>query len=142
MALQSTTALATVTLQAARSATQNDTFRQYRLQLNGDTSASYFDVRMSGNGSSTGSDSSSNAVELLVFSTGTGTNFATITTQIMDYSATNKHKPLLHRASAHDSVAAVASRWANLSAITSIRVFTPVGEFQAGSTFSLYGRIA
>ena len=60
--------------------------------------------------------------------------------QIMDYSATDKHKTVLARfnytKSASLVVEAAAGRWANTSAVTSATIF---GSFAAGSVFSIYG---
>jgi hypothetical protein len=66
---------------------------------------------------------------------------------IMDYSATDKHKTCLIRdastnaSSELDSVAS-AQRWSNTSAITSMLVFMRAGNFSAGSNFSLYGIVS
>jgi hypothetical protein len=62
--------------------------------------------------------------------------------QIMDYSATDKHKTTLSRSNgpiATSVVAAYASRYASTSAITSVG-FTINGghNFQTGSTLALY----
>jgi hypothetical protein len=66
--------------------------------------------------------------------------------QIMDYSATDKHKTgLIRDDSQYDSTLAVrayASRWASTSAITSIQYLTTAGNLNAGFTLSLYGVIA
>jgi hypothetical protein len=64
--------------------------------------------------------------------------------QIMDYSATNKHKTVLQRQGliATDStffVSASASRWANTAAITTVSLTTASGTFNAGFTFNLFG---
>jgi hypothetical protein len=65
-------------------------------------------------------------------------------TQIMDYSATDKHKTLLSRKNTSSVVVnAQAGRWANTAAITSIVCTVDSGAtFSSGSTFSLYGVIA
>lgn len=64
-----------------------------------------------------------------------------IVTQIFDYSATDKHKTYLSRSShASNGTSAVASRWANTNAITSIQLSQDGAvSFASGSTFSLYG---
>jgi hypothetical protein len=79
----------------------------------------------------------------------TNTNFISSsqgvnTVQVMDYSATDKHKTLLARASyAGNQAQAAAARWASTSAITSITLFMDAGRsFATGTTFSLYGVIA
>lgn len=61
--------------------------------------------------------------------------------QIMDYSATDKHKTILARANRFgETIDALAGRWANTAAITSVQVVSFSGEsYIAGSTFTLYG---
>ena len=66
-----------------------------------------------------------------------------IIAQVMDYSATDKHKTFLTRESRTGAaVAAIASRWASTSAVTSLAVIGDGGNFASGCTFSLYGVIA
>jgi hypothetical protein len=70
---------------------------------------------------------------------GTG-NKTVATFNIMDYSATDKHKTSLIRVSAASrTVAAGMQRWATTDAITSVTLAFLVGNYVAGSTFSLYG---
>jgi hypothetical protein len=64
--------------------------------------------------------------------------FRASVTQIMDYSATDKHKIILNRA-ATSVVVMQAVRWANTAAITTMLCSAGAGTFSAGSTFSLYG---
>lgn len=61
--------------------------------------------------------------------------------QLMDYSATDKHKTILNRDNINtDGVVAQATRWANTAAITTIAITSFTGSsFVAGSTFALYG---
>jgi hypothetical protein len=61
--------------------------------------------------------------------------------QIMDYSATNKHKTILTRANrAGDTIDTLSGRWGNTSAITSVVVYSISGfNFSANSRFDLYG---
>lgn len=62
---------------------------------------------------------------------------------IMDYSATDKHKTVLYRGnSAGAGVWAGASRWANTNVITTIKVFSESGNFNAGSQLALYGIVS
>jgi hypothetical protein len=61
--------------------------------------------------------------------------------EIMDYSATDKHKSALVRSNlTTKQVAATALRWANTNAVNSIQVTHGTGSsnYTAGSTFSLY----
>jgi hypothetical protein len=65
--------------------------------------------------------------------------------QIMDYSATDKHKTLLVRwdtARTGGFALAQATRWANTAAITSIQVLQDSGTISAASRIDLYGVIA
>ena len=109
------------------------------LTFNGDTTAAnYSYVTMRGDGSAATSASGTGA---LVNTYTTGRFIAII--QIMDYSATDKHKTRLSRddiASFHSR--AWASRWANTAAVTSMVYSAIGGTFSSGSTFSLYGIIS
>jgi len=71
--------------------------------------------------------------------------------QVFDYSATDKHKTVLLRqdlvgatSSSYTYLEASAGRWANTSAINSIRIIEAGGEssIASGSTFSIYGIVA
>jgi len=111
--------------------------------FNSDSSASYYMVNMRGDGSSTAS--SANTASTL-FSLGlrnviiSSSDEIVSVIQIMDYSATDKHKTALKRVnSASKQTYAEAVRWANTSAITSIRFQVSGGTFSIGSTFALYG---
>jgi hypothetical protein len=159
------TALATVTLASAASsvvfsnipATYRDLILVYNgtvaagattgIRFNGDTGSNYNQVQMYGVGSGSGtSTSGSNETALNVGYP--GTSRTQIIVQIMDYSATDKHKTTLSRSDNSAVVlAALAGRWASTSAITSITFRNNDGEsglynYLAGSTFSLYGIVA
>ena len=73
-----------------------------------------------------------------------GTGLSTHILQIMDYSATDKHKTTLSRTSrAGDILAAYASRYASTSAINTVAFSINGGHsFATGSTFSIYGVIS
>lgn len=62
--------------------------------------------------------------------------------QIIDYSTTDKHKPVLSRAGYSAQVIMYAGRWANTSAITSIELYPSANQFASGSTFYLYGIVS
>jgi hypothetical protein len=58
----------------------------------------------------------------------------------MDYSATDKHKTILIRENIGGSDTAMDTiRWASTSAITTIQIGTPSGDFASTSTLALYG---
>jgi len=105
------------------------------MTFNSDTGSNYHRVIMRGTGSS--AQSSSETRNNIVVNS---SDFSVSIFQIMDYSATDKHKAVLSRDNrADDQVVATASRWANTSGITSISIPASSGNFVAGSTFNLYG---
>jgi hypothetical protein len=69
------------------------------------------------------------------------TAFMTSVTNILDFTASDKHKPLLMRTNtiSDSGVEMQAIRWANTSAITSLAISSSSGNIDAGSTFALYG---
>ena len=161
MALQSTTALATVTLQAATPTVAfsgiPDTYRdlvivsnidasafsEFRMRVNGNTGSNYPSVRMQANSGGARASATFNFTFFRLSGSSDmddDFSFASVI-QIMDYSATDKHKTLLVRAKSSYGVEAHAGRWASLTAVTSLEIFPSTGTFQIGSTFSLYGRI-
>ena len=109
-------------------------------RVNGDSGNNYSLVRMIGNSAGAISSAATVSYFPMLYSGDPQTAFSVL--QIMDYSATDKHKSALTR-TAHTSqsvVEALASRWANTAAITSIAISG--GTFSVGSTFSLYGVIS
>lgn len=155
MALQSTVALSTITLQGtATDVTFSSIPNVYRdlivvfngsistsnnspFYVNGDlTAGNYARVSAWGTGSTTGSGAFFGAIW-------SGTpNIITYT--FVDANQTNKHKTALVRCNnAGNEVSMQAIRWANNNAISSL-TFAAGSTFNytAGSTFSLYGRIA
>jgi hypothetical protein len=110
------------------------------IRYNGDSGSNYGRVLMLGNGSTTlaaADTQTSNRVGAF------RTDRSNFIHQIMDYSATDKHKTSLTRQSAASfEVAAFAGRWANTAAVTSIVAAFDSNQFAAGCTFSLYGVIA
>jgi hypothetical protein len=104
-------------------------------ELNGD--AGTVSVYMAGFGSSTGSGTASG---ILTYVSNTPM-FNTV--DILDYSATDKHKPGITRyGGAGIFTASQAFRWPSLAAVTSVRFYLGSGSFDAGSTFALYGVVA
>jgi hypothetical protein len=114
----------------------------YELRFNADSGSNYSYVRALGNGS-TASSSSTTTTAMLV-----GVHDASVIgqsqTQIMDYSATDKHKTVVARfdlSNSHSNM--LAGRWANTAAITSVQVLSTSGlSFTSGSRLDLYGIIA
>jgi hypothetical protein len=161
MALQSTTALATVTLQEASSTVTfsgiPDTYRdlvlvskaggsgQWVLNLNGDSSTSnYLYVAMRGRSAGAGGYSFTTDGAFYDGMTLQSTLDYINICEIIDYSQTNKHKTLLFRGNSASAsvVTATAARYASNNAITSLTVSAVGGSFLANSTFALFGRVA
>lgn len=162
MALQSTTAIATVTLQESSSTVTFSgiptTYRDLilvanmkllssaepRLRFNSDSTTSYSMVQLAANGSGTLSNTGTQSFGWITPNSGTSTtNFDLYTAQLLDYSATNKHKTWLSRYNPDAGyVNALSNRWAKTEAINTVQFFTSSSSFAAGSTFSIYGRIA
>jgi hypothetical protein len=117
----------------------------YGMRFNGDGGANYSFVYMGGNGSTTATGSNSANQIVLDAYFWRSSERSTLIAQIMDYSATDKHKNVLSRNNvAGGGVDAFASRWANTNAINAVEVFTATGgqSFATGTTLSLYGVIA
>ncbi len=103
------------------------------------TSANYPRVGMAGYGSTAASFSGTEPGIQAAFLTTANTWIL----NVMDYSASDKHKTVLSRLNQDTSeVNAIATRWANTAAITSVQFITASSTFAAGTTFSLYGVIA
>lgn len=120
--------------------TATSTGEQYfYLYFNNDTGANYSRVEMGGNGSSAASFSASNLIPITLRQ-GIGNHIC----QVMDYSATDKHKTVLYRNNQSDSlVIAGAGRWASTSVITSLKIQTYSSyNLASGTTFALYGIVS
>jgi hypothetical protein len=116
-------------------------------RANGDSGSNYPYVTLRNNGSTPSSGSGTFTQFVAQDASATsGTRIMSVF-QIMDYSATDKHKTGLARASYNqnsngaDVTEANAVRWANTAAINSLQVLSS-NPFVAGSTFNLYGVIA
>jgi hypothetical protein len=107
-----------------------------KLQVNADTGANYSTVYAN---STPESQASSGDTD---WTTGRWDNTSgMLIANIMDYSATDKHKTCLSRrdSASFSSTQMNAHRWANTAAITSVKIFSTTGSFATGTTFSLYG---
>ena len=112
------------------------------VRLNGDSASNYSWVYMEGNGSTTVSVSGTGSwMPETNSATGTTTDRFTAVLNLMDYSATDKHKTLLQRFDAAGSgTNAAVGRWANTAAVTSMQVLTTgASTFAVGTSFALYG---
>lgn len=122
-------------------ATASDGNRIVLMGMNDDNSSAVLWTAMTGNGSSM---LSQNADWVQLYTTYGYENLTTtpsvITINVMDYSATDKHKTFLVRSSnSSNSVSALAGRQASNNAITKFRIYPNGSTFAAGSSFAIYG---
>jgi hypothetical protein len=156
MALQSVTALASITLQSASASVSFSGIPQnyrdlilvfrgtptsgnfIRTIFNNDiTAGNYFEIGMSSYNNGYSAATNTNR---FAYAWGGNDSF---NMQIMDYSSTDKHKTVLVRnGNAANDVIARAGRWANTNSINSLAIEIETTTFATGSTFNLYGRIA
>jgi hypothetical protein len=121
------------------------TASNFLVQVNSDTTnANYSIVNMRGNGFGASSGTTSGYPGWNVaFSSSVLTTASHMTRlNIMDYSATDKHKSVLIRTDntpLGEATEAEAGRWANTAAVTTLTCITQGSTFVAGSTFALYG---
>lgn len=106
--------------------------------INGDTGSNYSEVFMQG--SSGGAISSTYATPYFFAGAPAGYTSTICILNFMDYSATDKHKIILTRGNQDgNSTLAFASRWANTTAINSIRLYAASDAWAIGTIVSLYG---
>jgi len=110
------------------------------LRFNGDSGSNYNYAFMYGDSASAVSSTFSSQTTGFIGNIDTGLRNNVIA-QIMDYSATDRHKTTLARSDA-GLVIATSGRWANTSAVTSMSVNVNTGSFSAGFTFALYGIVS
>lgn len=123
------------------SATGND---YLSCRFNSDTGSNYNYVTGSGDGAgSTAATVLNNGTQMTLaqYSLAGTSWYPNSIIQVMDYSATDKHKTVLAQlGNSATGVDITAGRWANTSAITTMQMRLQSGNsFQAGSTFALYG---
>lgn len=113
-------------------------------RINGDTGSNYSFVIAEGDGSSTSSGSGTGSLNYFnsafsLWSYG-GNPMAQVYLDIMDYSATDKHKTTLQRVGNSGTQTNMAARrWASTSAVTSLTFSVSGDTWTAGTTFALYG---
>lgn len=116
---------------------------EYDLQavFNDTTTGNYCYVHMTGNGTENYSSSTTTYTSASLSAYGfTSTTPFLVTAHLMDYTATDKHKSYVSRASqAGRYVTAVVGRWPSTSAITKITLKVGADKFKAGTTIALYG---
>lgn len=116
--------------------------RNLLVRINGDSGSNYPRVIMSGDGGTARSTSDTQTWLALDWYGHTNLTFHIHQLQFFDYSQTDKHKTILNRVTSTNASEAIAHRWANTSAVTSLSIFYDANTLATGSTFSLYGVVA
>lgn len=114
------------------------------MRINGDSGSSYTAVMAASDGSNTYSASISGTYIDPIPGYSITDRFSQIW-HILDASATNKHKTILIRTNQHSGshVHITAGRYASTTEVSSITILSNTSNtYAAGTTFSLYGRIA
>jgi len=113
------------------------------MNFNGDTSAVYNQVEMLGDGASALTIALSARTKFAFngyLSPVTDTSVSSMKIQVFDYTALDKHKSILARNDlAASNTTALAGRYGNTAAITSLVLLGRTRSFDVGSTFNLYG---
>lgn len=113
------------------------------LTANSDGGTNYSQVRMYGVGSGSGTSNSYSAETTFYTYDASSGSTTNIVFDLMDYSATDKHKTALVRMNVPDSIVfAQASRWANTAAVTTLSALTIISSYPTGTTLSLYGIVS
>ena len=110
------------------------------ITLNNDSASNYSNTYLSGDGTTAVSGRGSNQNNIIGFYLYSGASPATNIFHLMNYSNTTTNKTCLTRFvdAAYESNARV-SLWRSTSAINRITFTRASGNFQTGSTFTLYG---
>jgi hypothetical protein len=121
----------------------SSTSTDLHIQFNGDTATNYSRTVLSGSGTAATSTRQSSVAYYRASAQGyLNTSFPNFVglINIMNYSNTTTYKTALSRTNnAGTGLDASVGLWRNTAAITSITLFTDVGTFTNGSTFTLYG---
>ncbi len=108
-----------------------------RITINGDTGANYPMIYVGGSG---GGPFALPATGNTYYDANQMDTTAIGVYNFLDYSATDKHKIILHRTSRPGNYTLMqATRWANTAAISTLTIYPATGSFDVGSIFSLYG---
>lgn len=121
--------------------TDNTVQTECYLRFNGDTASNYSTIRAQGSGSTYGATVTSNLTYMRLNGNGdfmTDFSFNGIV-QLMDYSATDKHKTVISRTNSSNGLDMNSGRWASTGAISTLLIYPATGNFEANSSFAVYG---
>ena len=118
---------------------------QAGIRFNNDSSGSnYSSQRLSANGTTlVAANTTDTYIVVAKSALGTTTSDLQMNIEIMDYSATDKHKAVLSKAgNAANGFDVIANRWASNSAINSVSIRTDANSWAIGTTVAIYGVVA
>ena len=117
----------------------SSTVENHRLRFNGDTTASYADLRIFGNGTNPYTDSRENGTSILLGEMSTS-QYGADKWFIPQYTNTSMHKRIIGRGgNISGNAQAGTGEYRSYNAITSITILAGSGNFVNDSTFNLYG---
>ena len=115
------------------------------MQFNSDTGSNYSVTELVGNGTTASSTRRSSATEINIAKTvgGNGNLEQNFVISIQNYSNSTTYKTALVRQNlatgTYSGVTAIVGLWRNTNAITAVKLLTDGGNYNSGSTFTLYG---
>ena len=119
---------------------QGSTTADSYIQFNGDTGSTYSYTVLSGNGTSAVSGRSSGTGIVLTWYSDGANQQANILINVNNYANATTYKTSISR---HNNATAQTSAnvglWRSTAAINAIKIYRGAGNFNAGSTFTLYG---
>jgi len=110
------------------------------MRFNSDTANNYSLTNMVGNGTSASSNRLTSRSDIIIMSGNPSTSISTYIVNIFNYTNATTFKTSLIRSNLNDRVAAIVGLWrATPAAITTINIRVDTGNFNTGSSFTLYG---
>ena len=109
------------------------------MQYNSDTGTNYSQTYLNGDGTTAASGRGSNANQISELLSITPSNPAQSNISIQNYANTTTYKTSVNRGNSMNQVAASVGLWRSTAAITAIKFMPSGGNFNTGSTFTLYG---
>lgn len=112
-----------------------------KIQFNGDTGSNYSTTWLEGNSGGASSGRNSNDTSGFVYYNGGANtnNWSTANVNIQNYNNSSVYKTVITRFGNIAQTGAYVNLWRSTAAITSITLNAITENFQAGSTFNLYG---
>jgi hypothetical protein len=123
------------------------TLEGYLIQFNGDTAANYSDHTLYGDGASAAAFANTSSTSMSPYAVASANASANVygasVIDVLDYQNTNKYKTIRVLTGVDNNGSGVigfsSGNWRSTSAVTSVTITAQVGNWQANSSFALYG---